>query len=1368
MQWAPVFQGLKRGIPLAVIFLFTVLPAARLRAQKLLIRNYNSDDGLPASQVFGMFQDERGFIWFATPGGLSRYDGVSIATFTVADGLVDQSIKTIIPDRQGTFWIASNSGVIRYDGKSFTNITQKEGLAKGEVWAGTADRQGRLWFGTQNGLTLIDGKPLRTYTTEDGLPGNYIYSLFTDSRGNIWAGTRATGLARLELDEAGNVKTVKSFATADGLGANGVHAIAEDKAGNLYFGTRGGGVSRWDGSAFKTFTTAQGLAGNDIYALLVTRRGELAVGTVGGGLSICTLPDFTACRTITKKNGLQANSVLSLLEDREGNLWIGLHFGVSKLVTEKFASFTDEEGLADNSVYAILAEPSGEVWFGTFSGITRRRADGSLVTYSKKDGLPSNEIWKIMRDRRGALWIATAAGLCRFDEKKGFTTFTLKDGLVDNYILDMFEDKAGGFWLATGGGITRLDVSNPGKPSVIGNFTTKEGLAGNQVYSIAEDTRGRIWIATHSQGLDLYENGRFSHHTTADGLKSNGLNVVYAARDGAIWVGSGGGGLARFVEPEKRGGSPAFVNYGPESGLESDSVIAIVEDAAGLLWLGTTRGVYQVDPAVAQGQPAFVRRHYDRQSGMAGDEIATQNAVMLDAAGNVWFGFSHGATRYSPGRDDPAPPPPLVAITRVSVAKGRDYYAPFTAVERTGNKPMAWLSALAVEMAHKKNSLRFEFRGLAFRNERDVRYEVRLAGFEPDWSAESLDPFKEYTNLDPGDYAFEVRARAGTGDWSAASARFPFRVRPVWWRTPWFLVLVLLGIALLLTAGHKLRTGVIRRHALALEATVAARTREIRDYSHALELHTEELARANARIRDADRMKSRFIASMSHELRTPLNAIIGFSEILVGRLPERVDARELKFLRNIQESGHHLLSLINNILDLSKIEAGKMEVHVDPVQIRDTIEGVRSIMTGMANRRGIEIVTHVDITLPVARVDDPKVKQMLYNLIANAIKFSPDHSRIRVDARHLPKDRSPLGVESVELAVRDQGIGIKPEDQAMIFEEFRQAVDGAGQTRGGTGLGLAIVRKFAEIQGGRVSVESIPGAGSTFRVLLPVDVRETPVAGAEVSAAAARQEAGGGAAAEAPAAALILVVEDDPEARHALVAALEMQGYRVACAADGAAALELARELRPALITLDLVLPGIDGWEVLKRLKGDGELAGTPVVIVSRVENRELGVALGADDYFLKPLDLADFTAAIKKFTPPDGQHGAALLVIDDDPKVLELMRARLGDAGYEVVCAESGQVGLDLARTLQPAAVILDLMMPGINGFEVAAALHQDPRTASIPIVILTAMELTAADRTQLNGRISAILQKGEEGQAQLLSVIRELEKRRQQRLSR
>jgi signal transduction histidine kinase/DNA-binding response OmpR family regulator len=523
-----------------------------------------------------------------------------------------------------------------------------------------------------------------------------------------------------------------------------------------------------------------------------------------------------------------------------------------------------------------------------------------------------------------------------------------------------------------------------------------------------------------------------------------------------------------------------------------------------------------------------------------------------------------------------------------------------------------------------------------------------------------------------------------------------------------------------------------------------------------LDQGTRALAEANIQIREADRMKSQFLANMSHELRTPLNSIIGFSEILLDRLAGEVPTKYVKFLHNIHSSGQHLLGIINDILDLSKVEAGRMEVHPESFRVPSVIEGVLNVMHGMSSKRRISFEVDAPDALPPIETDPAKFKQILYNLLSNAVKFSPEQSTVWVSAQHVATAASPIGVESLVIAVADKGVGIAPADHELIFHEFRQADGSSTRQFGGTGLGLSLVKKFVELQGGIVTLESEPGKGSTFTVTLPLKARSPaePAAVPRVEETLALENR-------------VLVVEDDLVAYQSLARSLSDAGYVPIRAKHGEEALELARALRPKAITLDLALPGLSGWEVLRALKKDPATKSIPVVIISMMDNRELGLTLGADDYFQKPVDRMQLLARLNEIAPPKAP-AARLLLVDDDPAIHEFFDSELKDLGYAVDHAHSGAEGLEMAGKTRHDAIILDLMMPDVTGFEVATALKERQETAGVPIVVLTAKDLSSADRSRLHGKIAALVPKGRSAPSRLVNAIRELESRHIQEVAR
>ena len=525
-----------------------------------------------------------------------------------------------------------------------------------------------------------------------------------------------------------------------------------------------------------------------------------------------------------------------------------------------------------------------------------------------------------------------------------------------------------------------------------------------------------------------------------------------------------------------------------------------------------------------------------------------------------------------------------------------------------------------------------------------------------------------------------------------------------------------------------------------LEADESRQVNELTRLTAELQQRSRELADANRHIQEANRLKSQFLANMSHELRTPMNSIIGFSEILVDRLDGHIDVKHASFLRHILASGQHLLSIINDILDLSKIEAGKMEIYPERFSIRAVVESVCTVMRGMTRDHVPTFIIEVPDDVPPLEADLAKFKQVLFNLLSNAIKFSPPQLPITISARHI----GPTPEEgTITVSVRDEGIGIDPKHHEVIFEEFRQVDGTARREFGGTGLGLALVKKFIELQGGYVTVQSAPGKGSIFAFTLPVHSRAAVVSRAPE--------------AEAPQAITerVLVIEDDAHAYELISSALGSAGYLAVRARHGDEALKIARESRPVAVTLDLVLPGLDGWEVLKRLKGDPATRDIPVVIISMIENRELGVALGADDYFVKPVDRERLLNRIHQLTRNSRPR---LLLIDDDANLHKLLDEQLARLGYTIESAFAGESGVKAARQSSPDVIILDLMMPGMSGFEVAGALKEWPETANIPIVVLTSKEISADDRRELQSKVTSFVQKGKSAREQLVTEIRRL----------
>ncbi len=497
---------------------------------------------------------------------------------------------------------------------------------------------------------------------------------------------------------------------------------------------------------------------------------------------------------------------------------------------------------------------------------------------------------------------------------------------------------------------------------------------------------------------------------------------------------------------------------------------------------------------------------------------------------------------------------------------------------------------------------------------------------------------------------------------------------------------------------------------------------------------TQELALARDEAVGANRAKSQFLANMSHELRTPLNAIIGYSEML--REDALADGNEALSadLQRIHSAGKHLLSLINDVLDLSKIEAGQMDIYLETVPLEPLLADVVSTIRPVVEKNGNSLVTELAPNLGTVHLDVTKVRQTLFNLLSNAGKFTSG-GRVLLRAER----ESGGSGDTIVLAVTDSGIGMTPEQMENLFVPFKQADASTSRRYGGTGLGLAICDHFCRMLGGTIQAKSTPGEGSTFTVRIPAETRrpEPQLDEPAPSGAGARGT--------------VLVIDDEPNARDILARTLTAEGFAVRTAADGEEGLRLARELRPVAITLDVLMPQVDGWAVLGMIRADPDLRDIPVVVVSIVGDRSVALGLGAAELVSKPVDRERLASIIKRYVRPP----ASILVVDDDEGSCDLVRRTIESHGCAVKCAENGRVALERLATERPAAIVLDLMMPELDGFELLERLAEDPELRAIPVIVTTAKTLTPDDRRRLNGRVQQILQKGIYSQADLLGWL-------------
>ncbi|MFH1070589.1 MAG: two-component regulator propeller domain-containing protein [Candidatus Glassbacteria bacterium] len=775
-----------------VITYFMVLAfAANAFPQLYPFRNYTPSKGLSQSTVNAIFQDDKGYLWFATGGGVSRFDGLDFEVYNSSNGLADDCVFCILQDSEGSFWFGTYRGISKYDGKNWSKYIFDQACTNCKVFAVLEDSKGNIWFGTDNGIGSLQDGQLKHYTVGDGLVDNYVNAIVEDKNGNMWFATKR-GLSKF----AGDKWTI--YRIEDGLPDNGVNSIVEDRKGylwigtvngvgkfdgenwqiveaegnlshrdvkkvyedskgNLWFGMRGGGVVKFDGAGWKTFTAANGLVHNRITAIFEDRERNMWFGTERGGVSQLTGEAFCHYRVYEDKYdlGLSGNMITSLIEDSQQRLWVGTCMGgVSIFDGREWSTYSTEDGLISNCVTSILEQSNGDFWFGTErGGICRFDGKRWFVVVDQNMDFEEDRINKIIEDNQGNLWFASKRGALKYDGTS-WTTYAVEDGLAGSVVNDIIQTTNGILWFATENGVSRFDGTKWDA------FNKENELVGNQVYHMFEDSGRHLWFAT-SEGISKFDGASFQNLTVEDGLSSKFCYFIIGYKD--------------------------------------------------FLFIGTSKGINRYD-----GQSYRV---YSVQEGLSSNEM-TMGACLKDSRNKLWFGTTSGLTRFDPELDRENITPPPVYITSVTV----------------GDTNLA-VNQTAV-LSHDRNNIRFDFVSLCFTAPEKLVYSYKLDGWDTAWE-ETNQRSMRYTHLPSGEYTFRVKARNNAGIWSEVPAEYHFTLTPPLWETTGFKassLILLVGLVFV---------AIRKRYKSRITEEVDKKNSELEKMMKELRLHQNEKDKSN-------------------------------------------------------------------------------------------------------------------------------------------------------------------------------------------------------------------------------------------------------------------------------------------------------------------------------------------------------------------------------------------------------------------------------------------------------------------------------------------------------------------------------------------
>lgn len=1225
----------------ALLFLgLTAYPLKTVAQENINFTSLSTKDGLSSNVIKVVLKDKFGLVWFGTDDGLDKFNGSSFKVYRKKTGdstsLQSNEILSLHEDKSGNLWVGTSGGSLSlYDRKKDAFVNFPSGIGRNVISHNVirdicSDHLGNIWVINYGGIDILDPAtkkiapfPLNKAVFGSNQPKNGMCA-YQDSKQRMWIGT--TGGLFLYDPKTKSIKDfLPSNQNAESLPDGMINDIAEDKQGNIWVATnRGLSLLKKDESGFLNFKKNNNLSesfSSDIIYAIAVDKDKLWLGT-DTGLDIF---DMTT-RKVQQFNSnyrnnysLTGHSVRSIYIDNQGIYWLGtFRGGVSKydknlnLFNSVKYNVFDEKGLNASIVSSFAEDKSGSVWVATEGGGLSlfNPVTNLFIQYPLKSKRNSAEnkltILAMEMTRKNQLVIGTyTEGVFTFDPiTKNYQQVlqgTTQQDLNSNEIFCLEEDRYGNIWAGTNGSGINIIKDN----KVIKRYTPNPSAPNDillpvngYIRDIEEDSEGNIWMATHGGGIAVLETttGKFTIYTTWNSKLSNDfVQSLYEDGNGNIWAGTFGSGLAII---NKRSRQFSFI--AEKDGLLNNTIYSIIADQQGLIWVSSNKGISRIDPATKAVS------NYNYHNGVQNNNFVHKSALTL-STGHLYFGGLEGFNYLNPKDLRKNNNVPAVLITDLRIAN--------QSVTPSEDGPIKEYISIAsrIDLDFKQN-FSLSFVGLNFTSPEQNQYAYKLEGFESGWNYVGNATSASYTNLDPGEYTFRVKASNNDGVWNEEGATIKIYVHPPFWRTTY--AYIFYGVAFISLLFYLRYRGILK-----LKKKFAAKQ---------LKIKAEQERKEAERIHELDRLKIKFLTNLSHEFRTPISLILGPIDKLLTLQKNESFSGDLKMIRR---NGKRLMNLVNQLLDFRKMEEQELKLQLSQGELVSFLKDLCDSFQDLSERKKIAFSFNSSIEHLYTQFDHDKIERILFNLLSNAFKFTPEGGSIRLHLDKLSTDTDQKTWVSIKLS--DTGIGIPENMVEKIFDNFFQNQTSTSIINHGSGIGLSITKEFIKMHGGNINVESEPGKGSTFTIQLPFDVmevssdKEMPAENNLTDAETELQEEQTDytpiAEPENDPSSLpaILLIEDNEDFRFYLKDNLRLY-YKVYEASNGKEGWNKALAHHPALIVSDISMPYIDGLELTKKLKSDKRTSHIPVILLTALSgesNHVNGLESGATDYITKPFN---------------------------------------------------------------------------------------------------------------------------------------------------